>query len=352
MDINEIKVNKGYFTSNGDLVKRFASDCAAPINVTTSWEVFSYELRIYEGAYGTATLWNKLQETIADMYDGNPRKWVDTYYKYRNDIITSILDLPAYQSWNKADMIELIPAGIDEHAFDKKKYSSIWNQDAVKSNKKFVSIDMKSANFQILRHYGIVKGSTYREFLEQYIPETGMLEYFVNSKYTRQVIFGKLNCKRTISLQKKWMLYIWTKYIKPILPEDVQPACISNDEIYIELQEPQVMRKLLDLCTSGVLPFEFKLTEVEPVGYEYFRYVNCSESAIEKPVYEKIGEFYYNGLDNPETRKYKCLDSTYSKLVYMSFMQTHMAELYTQAKTVNMGKSLCEIKDWGGISKI
>ena len=65
----------------------------------------------------------------------------------------------------------------------------------------FVSYDMIKANFQALRYANpaIVKDcETYEQFIEKFTD----IEYFKHAKQLRQVLFGKLNGKRTSSIEK------------------------------------------------------------------------------------------------------------------------------------------------------
>lgn len=71
---------------------------------------------------------------------------------------------------------------------------------------------MKKANFTALRHYNkdIVGGKdTYEDFLGMFTDEN----YFKESKYIRQVIFGNVNPKRQITYEKFLMDKVLVKLL-------------------------------------------------------------------------------------------------------------------------------------------
>ena len=69
------------------------------------------------------------------------------------------------------------------------------------TGKKFISIDLKKANFQALRKFNpeIVMNCGHTTILLNISMVTNISK---KSKYTRQVIFGKLNPRRTITFEK------------------------------------------------------------------------------------------------------------------------------------------------------
>ena len=78
--------------------------------------------------------------------------------------------------------------GIGEH--------SLYNEET--DGGLFLSIDLKKANFQALKYVGVLKDDTYEDFIHRF----GGSDYFAKSKYLRQVIFGKLNPKRQVKVEK------------------------------------------------------------------------------------------------------------------------------------------------------
>lgn len=207
---------------NRELAKRFISDYKLPIPLIKE-EYFFYHLNLYEEDYGALTKYKKLLNIIDEKYDGDCNKFLEEYYNLRDNIITSVLDNEAFQKFNTMDM--------NVYAVkDRPNISSnnIYNQENI--GKFFISVDLKKANFQTLRNIdkNIVFGAdTYEDFIGRFTD----LEYVKESKYTREVIFGKLNPKRHITAEKYFIIQIYNKIIEHKPKLDGKAVSLSNDEI-------------------------------------------------------------------------------------------------------------------------
>ena len=74
------------------LAKRFLSD----LNLSFQFVDFNHFLYCIN-TFGYRKKWNKLLKVITERYDGNPTKFLDEYYKIRDNIIMSVLDNNDYQ---------------------------------------------------------------------------------------------------------------------------------------------------------------------------------------------------------------------------------------------------------------
>ena len=120
---------------------------------------------------------------------------------------------------------------------------NIYNRE---NNKKyFLSIDLKHANFQTLKHISssiVNNANTYEEFIGAFTD----LDYIKESKYTRQVIFGKLNAKRQIKAAKFFINEI-RKLIEPIIkPYGYKVVSMCVDEVVFEVPEKEIHVELMD----------------------------------------------------------------------------------------------------------
>ena len=121
--------------------------------------------------------------------------------------------------------------------------ANIYNRE---NNKKyFLSIDLKHANFQTLKHISssiVNNANTYEEFIGGFTD----LDYIKESKYTRQVIFGKLNPKRQIKAAKFFINEI-RKLIEPIIkPYNYKVVSMCVDEVVFEAPEKEIHVELMD----------------------------------------------------------------------------------------------------------
>ena len=217
------------------LAKRFLSD----LNLSFQFVDFNHFLYCIN-TFGYRKRWNKLLQVIAERYDGNPIKFLDEYYKIRDNIITSVLDNKDYQFFNE---------NVDMNTFSlydesrKIPTANIYNRE---NNKKyFLSIDLKHANFQTLKHISssiVNNANTYEEFIGGFTD----LDYIKESKYTRQVIFGKLNAKRQITAAKFFINEI-RKFIEPIIkPYGYKVVSMCVDEVVFEVPEKEIHVELMD----------------------------------------------------------------------------------------------------------
>lgn len=209
-------------TYNKELSKRFISDYKLPIPLINE-EYFFYHLNLYEKDYSSLSKYENLLNLINSNYNNSPNDFLEDYYKVRDNIINAILNNEAFKCFNEMDM----------SAFSIKNKPSIssnniYNNDNI--GKFFVSIDLKKANFQTLKHIdkNIVLGAdTYEDFIEKFTD----LEYVKESKYVREVVFGKCDPKRHITVEKYFTTEIYKKVIEKFPHLENKCVSLSNDEI-------------------------------------------------------------------------------------------------------------------------
>lgn len=164
---------------------RFTKDYNLPINIF-SGDYFSYYRSLY------SRFWPYKEESLMHkeiIEAGNVDKWLENYSLLRDKIIYELENSDAYKAFNTSDLsIYDITPTVGERSY--------YNHET--DGKYFISVDLKKANFQALRHVGVIKDRTYEDF----ITRMGGSEYFASSKYLRQVIFGKLNPKRQTKVEK------------------------------------------------------------------------------------------------------------------------------------------------------
>ncbi len=182
----------GNIRENKKLMQRFCKDYNLPINVFNE-EMFSYYSELYD--FFPKERWENLCEKIEKEYDGNVQLWLDDCADVRDAAIFGVMNTEAYKEFNTCDMSKWnldpnVPQ-VGEH--------SIYNNECVGHT--FISIDLKKANFQALKYAGVIDDDTYNSFISKY----GGDDYIINSKYLRQVIFGKMNPGRTIKVEKHIM---------------------------------------------------------------------------------------------------------------------------------------------------
>jgi len=205
------------------LLKRFIKDYKLPIQVVQE-PYFSYFMNLYDDQYRTKENF-KLLKDARSQFDSDD-EFLAEYYKIRDNVINTIKLLPEYKTYNEIDMKEY---DIPNYNFPK---HDIFNMGNI--NQYFISIDLKKANFQALKWWNdnIILGSnTYDEFLSKFTT----LEYMKGSKYLREVIFGNMNPKRQIKIEKHINNLILEYLTTNGLFDTKDIKMFANDEIIFQL---------------------------------------------------------------------------------------------------------------------
>ena len=220
------------------LRRRFVKDYNLPINVVDS-PYFEYYMETYD--WFPKREYQSLVEEIDTRFDGNINLWLEEYSKIRDKIITKIENSEEYKKFNTEDLNSfhsLHPCMATVVKLKNIPDMNIYNQATV--GKTYVSIDLKKANFQALKYINpaiVFNAETYEDMIDMFTPERN--EYFRTSKYTRQVIFGKLNPKRTITVEKYMMTLIY-EYINESM-EKIFSSCnlvaYKSDELIYEVND-------------------------------------------------------------------------------------------------------------------
>lgn len=293
---------------NKDLAKRFVSDLNLPIPIFEE-EFFIYYLELYENEYKSLTKYIELCKLIKELFHNSPTEFLDYYYKRRDDIITYVENSASYSEFNQMDMKNFeIP----------KKYNvsnkNIFNQENVGGI--FLSIDLKKANFQALKFVNkeIVRNTdTYEDFIGTFTN----LNYIKESKYTRQVIFGKLNPKRHITIEKYITFNVLETYFRMEgCLKDSQLISLSNDEIIFKIaNNPLEMSKELLIETKDIEDFIQKDTGFV-VSANYFQ-LGGLQLLTEKD--EPRQTMYVKHDFKSGKNTLKCVPVNYHAIVYKLF---------------------------------
>lgn len=199
---------------NNKLRQRFVKDYNLPINVFEENQ-FNYYVGLYD--FFPRDKWENLKKMIDEKYGGNVEKWLDYCASVRDNAINGVIESDVYKTFNSSDMSKYkLTTNVGEH--------SCYNQET--DGCRFVSIDLKKANFQTLKYVGVLDDEDYDHFIEKY----GGDEYIKGSKYLRQVIFGKMNPGRTTTVEK----YIIEKAMSianEVLPMEFKLYSQNADEL-------------------------------------------------------------------------------------------------------------------------
>lgn len=183
------------------------------------------------------TLYEKAESEIGDMFEYRMSK-ID-------EIVAFVKGTRAYNDMADENLIPDFP--INKNF----EYSEGVN---------YLSIDLKMANWQAMKKYdpSFVNelGDTYSEFLNKF----GVPEVFHKSKHFRQYIFGNLNPKKQIKVQR-----VMVEDIKNAMSKyGLKIECIKHDEIIYSFEKIEDVREIiegLDGEDFTITPFTIKKVE-------------------------------------------------------------------------------------------
>lgn len=241
--------------------RRFVKDFNLPINLVES-PYFEYYMDRYD--FFPKEDYFDCCDIINKQFDGNKEMWLNHYAQIRDNIITTIENSDVFKEFNNADLKKWPQQifSVGDH--------NIYNGSNV--GKFFISIDLKKANFQALKWFDkdIVLGAeTYEELMDKF----GGDDYFKKSKYTRQVIFGKLNPKRTIYFEKYLIGTIFTHPGNNLfrgLYNNTNLVTVKSDEIVFEIDTLTMIPKF-DKNFLSFLKDEIKENTGLDVSVEAFK---------------------------------------------------------------------------------
>lgn len=200
------------------LRKRFVKDESLPISVVQD-PYFDYLLELYDPVFDSKRSYDVFMKEVEKL--GGEELFLKSYYDIRDAIISDIKKNEAFILFNNDKLSKF---DVEVNITKDDVYQPIYN------GKTFFSIDLKKANFHSMKYYNseIFGGATsYEEWISRYTDS----QYMKESKYLRQVIFGNLNPKKQVKIEK----YIISKYLEAVLKviplEYVRNA--SHDELVV-----------------------------------------------------------------------------------------------------------------------
>jgi hypothetical protein len=297
-----------------ELRQRFVNDFNIPIQVLES-PYFEYFLSLYENHLGTETKWDELNKLIETKYNGNNSIFLEEYYKVRNFIIKSIEESPSYLRYNSYNMSEYAVSNIEFNSIPK---SSVYIEQ--NDQKIFLSVDLKQANFYALKYHNneIVRFTLdYDGFINVFLGSGHpLIKYFQDSKYTRQIIFGKLNMSRNITIQKYIMSTVYERIKNAMKELDINcfvPYSFNTDEIIFEYVKDDEFFKLFGKSNSYTLEkylnMDFLRFELYKVGFYKFENINGNKI----PIYIK-SEFPFTSSLEGECKIKMCPITYYAQV--------------------------------------
>lgn len=229
-----------------------------------SFDEFDY----YKNQFSRLDRWKNLDELIK-LYESAESEIVDMF-EYRmnkiDEIITFIKSTRAYN-----DMVDdnLIPDYPTNKGFE---YSEGVN---------YLSVDLRMANWQAMKKYDPdfinELGDTYSVLLNKFdVPEI-----FHKSKHFRQYIFGNLNPKRQIKMQRVLVQDV----INALQKHGLKIECVKNDEVIYSFDNIEDVREIIEgLDGDDFMVRAFTIKKVENFRINQYLCKDSGEILHSEPV--------------------------------------------------------------------
>lgn len=293
---------------------RFINDWKIPVSIGASKdcseEFFGAFIEMLE-TIGQKDRWDQLIASIIQDYGNDPVTFLDDFYACREKLMETVKANPKFQAFNTSkDMREYKLEPVV-----KPVRKELYGGDA--GNKFYISVDLRSANFTALHFVDpeiLGNAGSYKEFVKTVIPNEFMAEYFSESKYCRQVVFGQLNPSRQISVEKFIITNLLNNLYNVIekFPGFITLEVLNSDEVIFSFSEKLPEDRLADIRAAIIsmcqMP-EFSRLTPDCFKVEYFTVVPFSVYNFENG--SKCFSFFQRlNLETGEN-KLKCIDKRY-----------------------------------------
>jgi hypothetical protein len=240
------------------------------------YEHFDY----YINQFSKLEKWKNIKDLIK-IYEEAEEKYGDLYefrLKKSNEIINYLKSTRAYNELQDDNLLPDLPTTKNF------EYSE---------DKKYISIDIKKANWIVLKKYDPEFAPELGDSYEDFIAKFDVPEIFNHSKQLRQYIFGNINPKRQGKAQRVITQSILNKYNH--LNLDI--ACIKNDEVIYSFESFDQIGEILTTVDREI--FKIKLFTVKRV--QDFR-INTFLSESGEELYKEMvgcnGNQFFMNLKN------------------------------------------------------
>jgi len=176
-----------------------------------SYEDFDY----YKSLYKRVGRHSDIDELVS-MYE-ELENTVDDMFAYRVECTTKLVDyIESTRAFNDLNLDPMVPdLSVDKNfTYEEGKY--------------YVSFDLRKANWQAVKSYDPEFVNDLGDSWESLVDSLGIPPLFARSKQLRQYVFGNLNPKRLMKVQRKMVQSLLNK-----LPE---PDCVKHDEVIFSFE--------------------------------------------------------------------------------------------------------------------
>ena len=208
-----------------ELKERFCRDVGIRISIFDD-EVFEERVALLE----KTEEWNEFNKLISERFNNDETAYFNYYNTLKDTVINHIKESATFKVLDSGMLGQYTVNPAYEHICK----SDTWKPSCV--GHKYISIDMKKANFTSLVAYGNLIGIPffnsldYEEFMSQFTD----IEHVKKSKYIRQVVFGNCTPKRQITFEKYLMSLVLDYMLSSSLITKHDIYSFMHDEIILK----------------------------------------------------------------------------------------------------------------------
>jgi len=221
---------------SNSIKKRFVKDTGLPINVVQE-PVFTYALELLDSDFNSKQKFENFKKMIEKL--GSEENFFQLSSKVTNNVIDYVKNQDGFKKLEK-EKLSVSNNNVKKETLYQEK----------NNGKTFVSIDLIKANFNAIKHYEeSILPDTYEELVRMFTE----YDFFVESKYIRQVIFGNLLPKKIQVIQKQ----IIADLAETLSYYNISTS--SSDELIIETDDIDRVKELVNSKYDFLRIEKFKL---------------------------------------------------------------------------------------------
>lgn len=224
--------------------------------------------------------WIELLQAVL-LFFGGEKEYLARHYAIENNIIDDIVKSENYKNWKTTPIAILespyLKMSREEiYEFNKNNSGSdIYNIENDKCF--FISIDLKAANFQIIKQEGFTNKESWKNFLMDYIDigdtptqnDLKAIEYFNKSKLLRFKSISKYDLKEHVILIGNIILLVLDSLIKNGVMERDNFIAFNGDEIVFKVEKDKIF-EIRERCIS-FLKDNFPNYEMHVEAFQLFK---------------------------------------------------------------------------------
>lgn len=247
--------------------RAFVKEMSLPIQIVES-PYFEYYLDVLNPYFNSKDSYSILLDFLKQAsidHNSNDLEFLQNSLtkKVIYGIEDAIKQTQAYADFNAMDMSQY-------QISEKRSYDTESLYSVVNVGKKYISIDLKKANFQALKFINpeiVLNANSYDELVERYSPYL----YHKKSKQMRQVIFGNLNPKRQATIQSFIMKTLSNELEKLGLKFDKMKVCSADEIVFpVDAFEGDIFEVMAKREFLKDIEFHVEEFEIQTVDKNHF----------------------------------------------------------------------------------